>query len=257
MFEQATLSGGPLSTRFWSTCAGFTGQAFVVGTMLLFPLVFPSTLPQIQSYIQLTAPGPPPPPPPPPAPGATVRPRGAVRPLSPTAITMPIAVPKGAPIVIDDPPVVDIAGVRGGVPGGVPGGSLDGVVGGVLSSADVAPPPAVVVERAKTPVQAAPPPVAIKRYSIGGLVKLASPIRQVEPVYPQLARTAHVEGVVVLEGIIGVDGRIHEIKVKSGHPFLVQAAVEAVRQWIYRPGTLNGELVEVIAPITVTFRLAH
>jgi protein TonB len=256
MFEQAILSGGPVSGRFWSTCAGVSGQVVVVGTMLLAPLVFPATLPQLQSYVTLVAPGPPAPPPPPPAPGATVRPRGAVRPYRPDVITAPRSMPDHAAQIVDDPLDFADVGMPGGVKGGIPGGLTDGIVGGVLSQTPAAPPPPVAVRTTPTPA-AAPGPPAIKRYVQGGLVKLASPIRRVDPVYPQLARTARIEGVVELEGIIGIDGRIHDLKVKGGHPFLVQAAVEAVRQWLYNPGTLNGELVEVIAPITVTFRLGR
>lgn len=66
---------------------------------------------------------------------------------------------------------------------------------------------------------------------------------------------ARVSGVVELEAVVGIDGRIRELRVKSGSPLLAPAAVEAVRQWIYEPTTLNGEPVEIIAPITVTFRL--
>ena len=256
MFEQAILSGGPASARFWSTCAGVTGQAIVVGTMLLVPLVFPATLPQLHSYIQLVAPGPPPPPPPPPAPGTTVRPRGAVRPFQQTALTIPVRIPDRVAMIVEDPPEVDSGGVIGGVPGGVPGGSITGIVGGVLSETPTAPPPPASVQRTPAATQSAAPPV-IKRFAQGGLVKLASPIRRIEPVYPPIARQGRIEGVVELEGIIGIDGRIHELKVKSGHPFLVQAALEAVRQWLYTPGTLNGELIEVVAPITVTFRLGR
>jgi protein TonB len=56
-------------------------------------------------------------------------------------------------------------------------------------------------------------------------------------------------------GVLGTDGRIHEVKVLSGHPFLVKAAVDAVMQWVYRPTILNGTPVEVQAPITVNFIL--
>jgi protein TonB len=139
------------------------------------------------------------------------------------------------------------------VPGGVPGGSASGILGGVLDAAAVPPPPPRAA--VETPVPVKPAPAVIPRHRVGGLVHLASPIRRVEPVYPQLARQARVEGVVELEGVIGVDGRIHELKVKSGHPLLVKAALDAVSQWIYQPGTLNGDPVEVVAPITVTFRL--
>jgi protein TonB len=80
-------------------------------------------------------------------------------------------------------------------------------------------------------------------------------IHRVEPLYPELARRAHIGGVVSLEGVIGTDGRIRELKVLSGHPLLTKAALDAVSQWRYRPTTLNGDPVEVIAPIIVTFRL--
>lgn len=58
-----------------------------------------------------------------------------------------------------------------------------------------------------------------------------------------------------LVAVVGSDGRIRELRVKSGNPLLAPAAVAAVRQWIYQPTTLNGEPVEIVAPITVTFRL--
>jgi protein TonB len=255
MFEQATLSGGPLSTRLWSTCAGFTGQVVFVGILLLVPLIWPAALPQVQSYMSLVAPGPPPPPPPPPPDGFTVRPRGATRVAAQSALTLPTRIPDRVAQIVDDPPEVSFAGVQGGVPGGVAGGQVNGIVGSVLTEGAFAPPPPVKpVERAQAKES---PPVAPIRVREGGRVKLASPIRRIEPVYPPLARTARIEGVVELEGIIGIDGRMHELKVKSGHPFLVKAAVEAVSQWVYTPGTLNGDLVEVIAPITITFRLGR
>jgi periplasmic protein TonB len=80
-------------------------------------------------------------------------------------------------------------------------------------------------------------------------------LHRVEPIYPPMARTARISGTVELTGVIATDGRIRELRVSSGHPFLAQAALEAVRQWVYEPTVLNGEPVEVIAPITVHFRL--
>jgi len=253
MFD-ATLSTAPASARLWSTCAGVTGQALIVACMFLAPLISPQVLPQLQSYIRLTAPGPPPPPPPPGQP--VVRPRS-----TPTAQSVvcrfcaPVAIPKTIAIITEDPPEVGVAGVSGGVPGGVPGGVNDGILGSVIQGAAVAPaPPAPPPPIVKPAPDIAP---RIARYTVGGLVKLAEPIRRVEPTYPVLARSARIEGIVKLEGVVGTDGRIHELKVLSGHPFLVKAAVEAVQQWLYKPGTLNGELVEVVAPITVTFRLGY
>jgi protein TonB len=82
-------------------------------------------------------------------------------------------------------------------------------------------------------------------------------IRRVMPVYPQLARQMRLSGTVRLEGVIARDGRVVNLQVISGHPMLVASAVEAVRQWIYRPTLLNGQAVEVIAPIDVRFILAQ
>ncbi|MBZ5626034.1 MAG: energy transducer TonB, partial [Acidobacteriia bacterium] len=99
------------------------------------------------------------------------------------------------------------------------------------------------------------PSPEIKRVTVGGLVKMAQVLHRVEPQYPPLARQARVSGVVELVGVISIDGHLKELRLVSGHPLLARAAMEAVSQWIYSPTTLNGEPVEVIAPITVTFRL--
>jgi periplasmic protein TonB len=77
------------------------------------------------------------------------------------------------------------------------------------------------------------------------------------PVYPPLARQARIAGAVMLEGIIARDGTVKNLRVLSGHPLLAGAALEAVRQWRYRPTLLNGEPVEVIAPIAVNFVLGR
>jgi len=86
-------------------------------------------------------------------------------------------------------------------------------------------------------------------------VRPATLVSRVEPVYPVMAQQMHVSGTVELEALIGTDGRIRELKVKSGPPLLVRAAVDAVRQWLYEPTLLNGDPVEVIQPITVRFSL--
>jgi periplasmic protein TonB len=254
MFESATLTAAPASTRLWSTCAGISGQALIVGCMLLAPLIWPAVLPNLRESIMLVAPGPPPAPPPPPG-EFTVRPKAQVTRVFNCTVCAPAAVPKTIAVVndIDDPPpAVSSDGVRGGVIGG----SKDGVIGGVLTGIinSVKAPPQRIVETAPEPVKTAvvAPP---KRYTAGGLVKLAAPTFHPDPIYPDMAIRGRVEGVVQLEGIIGIDGRIHSLKVLHGHPFLVNAAVAAVKQWVYTPATLNGDLVEVIAPITVTFRL--
>ena len=82
-------------------------------------------------------------------------------------------------------------------------------------------------------------------------------IRRIIPLYPALARQARVQGTVKLLGVISTEGRIERLQVLSGHPLLVSTAVEAVRQWTYRPTLLNGQPVEVMAPIDVNFVLSN
>lgn len=82
-------------------------------------------------------------------------------------------------------------------------------------------------------------------------------IKKVIPVYPPLARQARVSGTVHLIGVVAKDGTIQQLQVVSGNPLLVGAALDAVRQWVYRPTVLNNEVVEVIAPIDVIFILSQ
>lgn len=78
---------------------------------------------------------------------------------------------------------------------------------------------------------------------------------RVEPTYPPLARQAHIQGVVVLTALIDKDGSIQNLEVVSGHPMLAPAAIEAVKQWRYKPFLLNGQPVAVETTVTVTFQL--
>ena len=84
-------------------------------------------------------------------------------------------------------------------------------------------------------------------------MQLAKVLEHPTPIYPKLAITAGVQGLVVLEAVITKEGNVDSLRVVSGHPLLVQAALDAVRQWRYRPTLLNGEPVEVITAITVNF----
>ena len=94
-----------------------------------------------------------------------------------------------------------------------------------------------------------------KPVRVGGTVLEAKMIKRVVPIYPPLAKQARVSGSVRLEGIIARDGTIRQLRVISGHALLVRAAMDAVRQWVYSPTLLNGQAVEVIAPIDVNFVL--
>jgi protein TonB len=108
------------------------------------------------------------------------------------------------------------------------------------------PPPEPIVEKPKLP--SAPIPR-------GGDVQMAMLVRKVIPMYPSMAKAARISGVVRLIGTIGKDGAIQNLEIVSGHPMLARAALEAVRQWVYRPTLLNGIPVEVVAPIEVNFTL--
>jgi protein TonB len=78
----------------------------------------------------------------------------------------------------------------------------------------------------------------------------------VQPAYPALARSARIQGVVVLQAVIGKQGNIENLRLISGHPMLAPAAIEAVRQWRYKPYILNNDPIEVETQITVNFALA-
>jgi protein TonB len=92
---------------------------------------------------------------------------------------------------------------------------------------------------------------------VGGNVKPANLVRQTKPTYPENLRAAGVEGKVILEGVIGVNGDLVSVRVMNtdAHPDLAQAAIDAVRQWGYSPTLLNGVPVEVVTGITVEFQL--
>ena len=80
-------------------------------------------------------------------------------------------------------------------------------------------------------------------------------IRQVAPVYPPLAKQARIQGVVIMKALLGKDGTVRDLSVVSGHALLVQAAMDAVRQWVYQPTTVGGQPVEVYTQINVNFTL--
>jgi periplasmic protein TonB len=110
----------------------------------------------------------------------------------------------------------------------------------------------------KGPAPLEPPKPAARKPAMvyrSANVQEAMLVRRIQPEYPQIARNAHISGQVILHAIIGKDGAIESLEVKSGQAILAHAAVEAIRQWRYRPTILNGEAVEVETTITVNFVL--
>jgi protein TonB len=254
MFETATLSYGSSGKRVWTTAMGLTGQALLVACALLAPMISPQALPRVAWLVSIAPPGPPPPPPLPPGQQSATHSPAPVSQFRNGILLIPKTIPKG-PMILEDPELPafsDGPGVPGGVPLGREGGAPGGILSDLLSSAArtlpvLRPPDTVHHDVPKPAATVAPPRITT--------VKMASPIRRVDPVYPALARQARVSGTVELLGVLGVDGRIHELKVVRGHPLLVKAAIEAVRQWVYEPTLLNGQAVEVSAPILVNFIL--
>jgi protein TonB len=252
MFEQAALSSGFAAKRLWNTCLGFTGEALLVACAALAPLVSPQALPHSRAIIAWLLPTAPPPPP---AAGNAAKTRPARPPVErlqsvPGGLIAPASIPPKAAVIVDEP--FETSGY--GVPGGIAGGERNGVPGGMLTRIPDLAPPAPVVEAAPA-AAVTPTPMAPKQVTVGGRVKMARLIHQVEPLYPPLARQMRVSGVVELAGIIGTDGHIRELRLLSGSPLLAPSALDAVRQWVYEPTLLNGEPVELVATISVTFRL--
>jgi protein TonB len=244
MFEDSLIeSGGRLKTkRGWTSMVSFLIQIGIVGVMVLIPLIFTEALPKTQLMTFLVAPPPPPPPPPPAA-----APVHVVKQIQTDIVNgelrTPTKIPQKVQMIKEDeapPPAMASTGVVGGVPGGVPGGSMGGVIGSVLSST-----PTVA------PKIAAPTRVRVSSGVVSGLL-----VKKVNPNYPPLARQARIQGVVLLQAQISKDGRIENLQLISGHPMLAPAAIEAVKQWVYRPYLLNGEPCEVDTQIQVNFTLA-
>ena len=182
----------------------------------------------------------PPPPPPPPAAAPKAAPKVEVQkvvPVRPTEMVAPTIIPENIPKPLAAPEPEAPAGVEGGVQGGVEGGVPGGVLGGV-------------------PGGTGPGTGEGEPLRVGGEVKAPVLTNRVEPSYPEAARKARMEGVVILEAIITASGSVEEVKVlKSVNPLLDSSAVRAVQQWRYKPATLNGRAVRVYLTVTVTFNL--
>jgi periplasmic protein TonB len=243
MFEDSLLeSAGKLRTgRKWTTMLSFILQCGLIGLMVLVPLIYTEALPKQQLMTFLVAPPPPPPPPPPPA----AMPIKVVKMVQTDIVNgqlrTPTKIPQKVAMIKEEaaPPPMTSAGVIGGVPGGVPGGSMGGVLGGIIGSTPVA-----------VPKVAAP-----QRVRVSAGVQEGNLINRVTPMYPAIAKAARISGTVILQAEISKQGTIENLRVLSGHPMLVQSALDAVKQWRYKPYLLNGEPTPVETTITVNFNL--
>lgn len=238
MFEDSLVeSSGRLKTRRpMMTLLSFGIQAFLIGILILIPLIYTEALPRQQLMTFLVAP---PPPPPPPPPAQEIKVTKIETELDSGVLRQPTKIPEKIKILKEEEqPVQSTAGVIGGVQGGVPGGAAGGVIGGIIGSTAI-------------PRVAGPQRVRVSQGVTEGLL-----MRKVQPTYPPLAKTARIQGDVVLNAIISKNGAIENLRVVNGHPMLVTSALDAVKQWKYKPYILNGEPVEVETTITVKFTLA-
>jgi protein TonB len=220
--------------RGWTTLTSFAVQAIVSGLLLLLPMLRPTGLPalrQLSTPVSLGQPVPEMP--------AVHRRGGVVSNFRETEIVFrqPSQIPHIQPSTDDGPPQIGVIGTASPSPG--LGGEPDGLRYLADGVRPVPAPPKPIVNR----------PVQVSQMSEGDL------IRKIQPAYPPIARSARIHGAVVLQAVISKMGTIENLRVLSGHPMLTSAAIDAVRQWRYRPYVLNGEPVEVETQITVHFSL--
>jgi protein TonB len=253
MFEQTFIEGRAKTSRGWPVVVSFSLQVCGIAVALAVPLLNPELLPRMAMTVYLAAPSPPPPPPPPPPAGSVVRAaRTPQRVFDGARLLEPQRIPQQVAMIVEAPESTT-PGVPGGIDSGVPGGSREGVPGGILDALPRPAPPPPPQPAVKEP----PAPKPIPRLPIGGNVQQAKLSHYVEPVYPPLARNARIEGLVKFTAVISREGVIQQLQMIEGHPLLVQAAADAVRQWRYRPTLLNGDPAEVVTVIEVRFKLSR
>ena len=238
MFEDSLVeSSGILSRQNpWTATLSFAVQALLAGALVLLPLIYTEALPWRQIAAIVNAPAPPPPPAQSsPIPLRTAQPRTM---LAEGVLRLPGPIPRHVAMVHDEETTGGAAPDLAGVPGGTGAGVPNSVINNVIQF-----PPAM-------PKVVAPSKVRVSSGVAQGLL-----IHQVKPTYPPLAVQARVQGMVVLQAVIAKDGTVQDLRVVSGHPLLVQAALEAVHLWRYKPYLLNDQPVEVDTQINVNFTL--
>jgi len=241
VFQQSILSSEE-SRRPWTFSVSLLAQALFIAVAVLIPLLAKPMLPALNAAIvSLQLPKPPRAVAPPPEQQiAAIRPEAFN-----DALRQPRQMPDRAMIIAEPMPTT--------ATGPVISGTLPGLEGGVIaefvSQTQVVPPP--------PPAPAAVPEPPAGPVAVSSGVQAAKIIKRVLPIYPHLARTAEISGAVQLQAIIAADGSIAELNVISGHPMLIAAAVDAVKQWRYRPTVLSGKPVPVNTQIEVNFTLGR
>jgi len=243
-FDLLEIPGGTKKQGARSALTSLLVHSLVLTIVLLIPLAYTETL-DLQGLTNTWLMAPPPPPPPPP-PASAMRAAKRLKPVftTPTGkLLAPTSIPKEIAKISDaDLELESYGGVVGGVPGGVPGGQLGGVIGGVIGG---------VLSSAPRPA----PPAPVQAVRVGGRIRPPRLVRRVEPVFPDIAKQARIQGDVRIDAIIDARGQVVEMKILSGHPVLATAALNAVRQWLYEPTYLNEQPIPVVLEVIVEFRL--
>jgi protein TonB len=227
LFGNVTRPSVSVGNRKWYTVpVSLLSHAAIVLLLIAIPILAPAAMPSVfadddPAWIKIDLPHPPPPP---------VRPDTAPPRPVPNQDAFPVDAPKGIGDEVARPEFSDPTGP-------------EIIVGDPSSfSHEIAPPPAQVA--------APPPPVRV-----GGAVRTPQKLHDVSPVYPPIAQSARVQGIVIIEATIGADGQVVNARILRSVPLLDQAALDAVRQWRFTPTLLNGEPVPVIMTVTVNFTL--
>jgi len=244
MFDDSLLdtSWAQRARRSWTTLTSFGLQAIVIGLLLLVPLLTTVGLPSVRTVSTPISAGRPDPAParqPHSTPGRPVQ----VVPVISTQIMMPGRIP--ATVSVGDDPAPQ--------PPGEPCTGICGAIGPATGGPEIPGISSLLPGERIMPTLRTQP----ERFFRTSRMMEGSLIRRVQPVYPPLARSARIQGPVVLAAVINKSGTIDNLRALSGHPMLVPAAVDAVRQWRYRPYILNDEPVEVETQITVNFILGN
>jgi protein TonB len=244
--ESGVVSGGRARpARSWRWAPALALHAAGLVAVIVVPVFLAEELPSPAAgvgkvFFVPTAMAPPLPPPPPARRAAEPAPRKDVAPARPVSFSAPVAARaeiKPEDVIDPAPPLAPAMHVDEGVPGGIDEGVPGGIVGGVLQPAsDTEPLP-------RTHARA------------GVDVKEPRKVKNVAPVYPELAARGKVEGVVLLEVSIRPDGRVDDVRVLRSIPLLDAAAVQAARQWIFTPTLLGGVPVSVTMTVSVRFNL--
>ena len=243
MLEKSLIESAenPQRRKPWTVLLSTLVHIVLVALLLLVPLTQPQVLPALSAAIGIPLPlVPAPKPEPAPTEISGVR----AQTISEPGLTNPEKIPTKIAYVVDDPAetVTQVAGFHDT-------GVRD------LVRAMVQPQPESTIPEPPPPPAAQPAPRGLTGPVRVSSMERANVLHQVAPVYPPLAKSARVQGVVILEATISRTGDIADLRVISGHPLLVQAAIDAVQQWKYKPTFLSGEPVDVVTTITVNFSL--